>query len=44
MASLCVAADPARQSNQEVTVFKTVGSALADLVAAEMAYKHRLVG
>lgn len=40
LANLCVADTRARGSDQEVTVFKTIGSALADLVAAEMAYKR----
>jgi 1-pyrroline-2-carboxylate reductase [NAD(P)H] len=42
MANLCGADARARDSDQEITVFKTVGSALADLVAAEMAYKRLL--
>jgi ornithine cyclodeaminase len=42
MANLCGADARARDSDQEITVFKTVGSALADLVAADMAYKRLL--
>ncbi|TAN28505.1 MAG: ornithine cyclodeaminase family protein [Castellaniella sp.] len=42
LAGLCRAGARARDSDQEITVFKTVGSALADLVAAEMAYKRLL--
>lgn len=42
LTNLCSAGVRARGSDQEITVFKTVGSALADLVAAEMAYKRSL--
>lgn len=42
LTDLCSAGAHARESTQEITVFKTVGSALADLVAAELAYQRSL--
>ncbi len=38
--SLCRNDDPGRQSNEEITLFKAVGTALEDLAAAALAYKN----
>ena len=39
LADLCRATDPARQSAEEITLFKSVGCALGDLCGALMAWK-----
>ena len=40
LAQLCKGEITGRTNNQEITVFKTVGTALADLVGAQLVYSH----
>jgi ornithine cyclodeaminase/alanine dehydrogenase-like protein (mu-crystallin family) len=40
LAQLCQGAIPKRVSSTEITVFKSVGTSLADLAAAKLAYEH----
>jgi 1-pyrroline-2-carboxylate reductase [NAD(P)H] len=40
LADLCTGKSPQRTTDSEITLFKSVGSALSDLVAAYQAYSH----
>ena len=41
ISDLCAGNKPGRQSAQEITLFKSVGTALSDLVAAHLVYQKQ---
>ncbi|MGA7329496.1 MAG: ornithine cyclodeaminase family protein [Rhodomicrobium sp.] len=42
--TLCLGESPGRRSETEITLFKSVGTALEDLAAATLVYKHLYLG